>query len=38
MNRAAGILLPVSSLPSRYGIGCFSREAYGFADWLAGAG
>jgi len=38
MNRSAGVLLPVSSLPSRYGIGCFSREAYAFADWLAGAG
>ncbi len=38
MNRSAGVLLPVSSLPSRYGIGCFSREAYDFVDWLAGAG
>ena len=38
MNRAAGILLPVSSLPSRYGIGCFSQSAYDFVDWLAGAG
>lgn len=27
MNRAAGILLPISSLPSEYGIGCFSRAA-----------
>ena len=26
--RASGILLPVSSLPSKYGIGCFSEEAY----------
>ena len=38
MNRAAGILLPVSSLPSRYGIGCFSRSAYDFVDWLREAG
>ena len=38
MNRAAGILLPVSSLPSRYGIGCFSRSAYAFVDWLKEAG
>ena len=34
MKRESGILLPVSSLPSRYGIGCFSREAYEFVDWL----
>ena len=32
--RASGVLLPVSSLPSRYGIGCFSREAYRFVDFL----
>ena len=28
--RASGILLPVTSLPSPYGIGCFSKEAYEF--------
>ena len=38
MTRASGILLPVSSLPGPYGIGCFSRHAYAFADWLADAG
>ncbi len=38
MNRSAGILLPLSSLPSRYGIGCFSKSAYEFVDWLKGAG
>ena len=38
MNRASGILLPVSSLPSKYGIGCFSREAYDFIDKLKEAG
>ena len=38
MKRESGILLPVSSLPSRYGIGCFSREAYEFVDWLKGTG
>lgn len=38
MNRASGILLPVTSLPSKYGIGCFSREAYEFVDWLKDAG
>ena len=34
MNRAAGILMPITSLPSNYGIGCFSKEAYAFIDWL----
>lgn len=38
MNRAAGILLPISSLPSKYGIGCFSKSAYDFVDWLKEAG
>ncbi|MCI8577096.1 MAG: 4-alpha-glucanotransferase [Lachnospiraceae bacterium] len=38
MNRAAGILLSVTSLPSRYGIGCFSKSAYEFVDWLKEAG
>ncbi len=32
--RASGILLPISSLPSKYGIGCFSKEAYIFVDEL----
>lgn len=36
--RESGILLPVSSLPSRYGIGCFSKEAYEFIDFLVKAG
>ncbi len=38
MNRSAGVLLSVTSLPSKYGIGCFSQEAYDFVDWLAKAG
>ena len=38
MRRAAGILLAISSLPSRYGIGCFSESAYTFVDWLKAAG
>lgn len=38
MKRAAGILLPVFSLPSPYGIGCFSQSAYDFVDWLKDAG
>ena len=38
MERAGGVLLPVFSLPSKYGIGCFSKEAYEFADRLQEAG
>ena len=38
MKRASGILLPVFSLPSKYGIGCFSKEAYKFIDQLKEAG
>ena len=38
MKREAGILLPIFSLPSRYGMGCFSKEAYRFVDFLAEAG
>lgn len=38
MNRSAGILLSVSSLPSKYGIGCFDESAYKFVDWLKEAG
>ncbi|MBQ2955511.1 MAG: 4-alpha-glucanotransferase [Clostridia bacterium] len=37
-ERAAGILLHISSLPSKYGIGCFSKTAYDFVDWLYEAG
>ena len=38
MKRSAGILLPVTSLPSTYGIGSFSDCAYKFIDWLKSAG
>lgn len=38
MNRSSGILLHISSLPSKYGIGCFSQAAYNFVDWLSEAG
>ena len=38
MKRTSGILLPVFSLPSKYGIGCFSKEAYKFVDQLKDAG
>ena len=36
--RKSGILLPVSSLPSKHGIGTLGEEAYKFADFLAAAG
>lgn len=32
--RSSGILLPVSSLPSAYGIGTFGKPAYSFVDKL----
>ena len=38
MSRTCGVLLPIASLPSRQGIGCFSREAYAFVDFLEKAG
>ena len=36
--RECGILLPVTSIPSPYGIGGFSRAAYEFVDQLKEAG
>ena len=36
--RKSGILMPIFSLPSKYGIGCFSEEAYRFVDFLEKAG
>ena len=36
--RESGILMPVSSLPGPYGIGCFGAEAMKFVDFLAAAG
>ena len=38
MERKSGILMPISSLPSNYGIGTFGKEAYKVADFLAAAG
>ncbi len=38
MERGAGILLPVSSLPSPYGIGSFGKHAYEFVDFLKRSG
>jgi len=34
LKRASGVLMPIFSLPSKYGIGTFSKEAYDFIDWL----
>ncbi|MCL2234233.1 MAG: 4-alpha-glucanotransferase [Firmicutes bacterium] len=34
MNKAAGILLPIFSLPSKYGIGTLGKEAFEFVDFL----
>lgn len=36
--RTSGILLPIASLSSKYGIGSFSKEAYKFVDLLKEAG
>ena len=38
MKRYAGILMSVTSLPSKYGIGCFDQAAYDFVDWLEKTG
>ena len=38
MKRSAGILLPIFSLPSDYGIGSLGKEARAFADFLHDAG
>ena len=37
-TRACGVLLPIFSLASEYGIGTFSKEAYEFVDFLDKAG
>jgi 4-alpha-glucanotransferase len=37
-KRSLGILLPISSLPSKYGIGTLGREAYNFIDFLEKSG
>lgn len=38
LKRGAGLLLPISSLPSPYGIGTLGKEAYKFVDYLVEAG
>ena len=37
-KRKSGILMPISSLPSRYGIGSFGASAYDFVDFLVDVG
>ena len=36
-SRKAGILMPIFSLPSNYGIGTLGKEAYKFVDFLVDA-
>lgn len=36
--RKSGVLLPISAIPSRYGIGGFGKEAYNFIDKLKASG
>ena len=38
IKRSSGVLLPIFSLPSPHGIGCFSKDAYDFVDFLKKAG
>ncbi len=38
MKRQSGILMPIFSLPSKYGIGDFGRESYKFIDTLYNCG
>ena len=38
MKRSSGILMHISSLPGKYGIGTFGKEAYEFVDFLKKSG
>jgi len=38
MSRYSGILMPMSSLPSKHGIGTMGKEAYAFVDFLEKSG
>ena len=38
MDRASGVLLHITSLPSPYGVGDLGSDAYRFIDFLAEAG
>ena len=33
-GRKSGVLLHITSLPSKYGVGTLGKEAYEFVDWL----
>ena len=38
MNRGSGIIMHIASLPGKYGIGTFGKEAYEFCDFLKKSG
>lgn len=38
INRSSGILMHISSLPAKYGIGDFGKSAYDFVDFLEKSG
>jgi len=38
MDRGSGIIMHIASLPGKYGIGTFGKEAYEFADFLKKSG
>ena len=38
MDRSSGVIMHISSLPGKYGIGTFGEEAYKFGDFLKEAG
>lgn len=38
MKRSSGVLMHISSLPNKYGIGSFGKEAYDFVDFLVSTG
>lgn len=37
-KRSSGVLMPIFSLPSKYGIGTFGKSAYDFVDFLHASG
>ncbi|MCR5688190.1 MAG: 4-alpha-glucanotransferase [Lachnospiraceae bacterium] len=37
-ERKSGVLMPIASLPGKYGIGTFGKESYAFVDRLSEAG
>lgn len=38
MERGSGIIMHITSLPNKYGIGSFGEEAFKFVDFLKNAG